>query len=141
MVKRVCVAAAPPIRIVPVTGVPLSPFFNAAAPPDLNAATSDSASRSDILRSIVIVTGALADPPPAPFTAAVAVNTSGAAFPGAAAGVCPRKDAGIISKATDSTVALIVFCLTVIAHLFAYAVAGLEPVATHIPRQPTSYGR
>jgi hypothetical protein len=74
-----------------------------------------------------MVTGALADPPPAPFTAAVAVNTSVAAFPLEAAGVCPREDAGVISKATESTVALIVFCLTVIAHLFAYAVAGIEP--------------
>ena len=54
-----------------------------------------SASLWDILRSIVTVTGALADAPPAVLTAAVAVNTSAAA--------CPRGDAGVNSNAAEST--------------------------------------
>ena len=43
-----------------------APFRSAAAPPVLNAATNASASLCGILRSIVMVTGALADAPPAP---------------------------------------------------------------------------
>ena len=86
IVKRVGVSLPAPIRTVPVGGTPTSFFRSASAPPALNAATSGSASLWDILRSTVTVTGALADAPPAPLTAAVAVNTSAAP--------CPRGDHG-----------------------------------------------
>ena len=56
-----------------------------------------------------MVTGAFADTPPAFLAAAVAVNTSAAA--------CPRRDAGVISKAPESAVAPIILYVPVIAHL------------------------
>ena len=56
-----------------------------------------------------MVTGALADAPPAVLTAAVAVNTS--AVP------CPRRDAGAISKTPEITMVPIVLDVTVIFFL------------------------
>ena len=62
------------------------------------------------------VTGALADAPPAPLTAAVAVNTSAAP--------CPRGDTGVISAAAASTAAPIVLLETVIIHLSCALLRG-----------------
>src|SRR5215204_1229417 len=98
--------------------MPTSAFRSAAAPPALNAPVKALASRSDILRSIVIVTGALADAPPAPLTAAVAVKTSAA--------VCAWGVAEIISNAADSTVKPIVLYETVIPHLSRVSFRRLE---------------
>ena len=84
---------------------PSSPFRSAAAPPALNAFAKDPASLSDILRSIVMVNGALADLPSAVLTTAVAVKTSAAD--------CPYVDAGIITKAPSSAVAPSILFITV----------------------------
>ena len=72
IVMRVGVTVPAPIRTEPVGATPMSAFRSAAAPPLLNAFVKVSASRWDILRSIVMVTGALADPPPAALTASIA---------------------------------------------------------------------
>jgi hypothetical protein len=90
----------------PVGGAPASALRSAAGPPLLNAATSLSDSASGILRSIVIVTGAVASAPPAVFTVAVAVKASAPAC--ACASVAQARDTATARPA------LIVVCRMII---------------------------
>src|SRR4029453_14486042 len=96
-----------PIGTVPVAATPDRLLRSATAPPVLNAATRGSASLCGILRLTVMVTGALADAPPAVLIAAVAVNTSTAP--------CPHMDAGVIDMAAPRMVAPIVLYVAVIS--------------------------